>query len=146
VRSLVVLGAVQAIVERLNPSAFESKVAEYRRAGLPGQSLPEGSRSSSHGLPAFDKADRALRMAQKRYRGHLRRAALELEAAEREQNAILIPAPRLPEEPLVFCETPGCTTPLEPGFKRGHCSTHRGKKYQELRQAEQTPLPRNTSV
>lgn len=123
----MVLGAVQAIVERLNPAAFESKVAEYRRAGLPGQSIPEGSRSSSHGLPAFDKADRALRQAQKRYRGHLRRAALELEAAEREQNAILLVAPRLEPDPQ--CVTPGCDNVVTDGkhAECGRCRVHRSR-------------------
>jgi len=130
-RSLVVLAACKQIVERLNPSAFESKVAEYRRGGLPGQSMSDG-RGGGQGVPMLDKADKALRRAQRDYRGHLRSALVELEAAQRIENRVMIVAPAVPEEPIVFCDWPGgCTNMLEPGRKRGNCSTHRAAKFQE---------------
>lgn len=116
------LAAIIDTAQRLQPATFDRKVKEYRRAGLPSQSMGEGvSGSSETILPAFDKADRRFNRLAKEHQRLLERIWVDIRAVESIEQQVLLVAPAVPDEPVFMCANPACSNPLEPGLKKGDC-------------------------
>jgi hypothetical protein len=103
-----IFGFVPEVAESaLNPARVESAIRDWRRAGLPGQSIPAGSggKISTGRLLKFDTFDAALSHAWvERYCKPAFRIVELARTMQRVENSLLVVAPPLPDpEPCVTC-------------------------------------------